>query len=169
MPSVTVVGIKEVNKRLSNLRAYGIRVENFPSLSLVSPQAVKQAVANAKEFYKAPANGTKRPMRWKNPAQRVAVMIKLKEMGGAPYKRTGAFEEAWISETATASITITNTAKSDKGTFLAPVIVGAFQQPFHSDTGWQKRSAQIEKQIIAPIRNDISKQLLTGIASSRYG
>lgn len=169
MPNVTVVGIKEVNKRLSNLRAYGIRVENFPSLSLVSPQAVKQSVANAKEFYHSPANPPRYPLRWKSKKQKIAVIIKLKAQGNLPYKRTGAYDEAWASETTTSSISIMNEAKGDKGQFIAPFLIGTFQQPFHADTGYQKRSSQIEKQIIAPIRNDISKQLLIGVASSRYG
>src|SRR5688572_20109819 len=93
--SVKMAGIKEVNKRLSNLRKYAITVQNAPIATLSNPQAIDKSLELAREKYKTPANKPTSPLRWKSDKQRIAVIIRLKEEGNLPHKRTGRLENAW--------------------------------------------------------------------------
>lgn len=166
--SIEVVGDEAVNTRLSNLRRYVVTAIGAPASYFVSVEAIAAAVEKAKELFKTPASGPTYPLRWKSDKQRKYVMAKLRSEGNLPYRRTGAFAKAWESEIKGNSISIANTA-TEKGTFIAPFIIGSFQQPFHSDTGWQKRSEPIERRVIKPITDDIEKRTLAGIEASKSG
>jgi hypothetical protein len=166
--NIKVVGDKEVNKRLSNLRRYVVQVAGAPSRYLITQQTVNAAVEQAKKFYAAPSGKPHYPLRWKSQKQKVAVIIKLKKEGNLPYRRTGQLANAWEGEITDKGVEIANTAKSE-GKFIAPFVIGAFQQPFHTDTGWTKRRASIERQIIKPITDDMMKRAKEGIADSKHG
>lgn len=167
---VKIVGDKEVNKRLSNLRRYALRVVGAPVPTLLDVHIVDAALEQARLFYKAPTNGPIHPLNWKSRKQQIAVIIRLKEEGNLPYRRTGRLENAWSSSMSQNEITIANTARDSKtGKFIAPFVIGTFQQPFHKDTGWTKRSADIERQIIKPISDELLKKAKEGIANSRNG
>ena len=167
---IKVVGDKEVNKRLSNLRRYVVKVIGAPVPNLTEPQFIDAAVEQARIFYKTPNRSPSYPLRWKSREQRIAVMIRLREDGNLPYRRTGRLENSWSAGIKPNSITIANTARDSKtGKFIAPFVIGAFQQPFHTDTGWTKRSASIERQIIKPITDELMKKAKEGIAGSRHG
>jgi hypothetical protein len=168
--SVKLIGVKEVNKRLSNLRKYAIQVANAPVPTLVTGQAVDASVEMAREVYKTPSGKPKYPLRWKSDKQRKYVMAMLRKENNLPYRRTGRLETAWAGSSTVKQVTIANTARDKrKGQFIAPFVIGAFQQPFHADTGWQKRSAAIEKKIIKPILVDIRKQAKDGLEKSKNG
>jgi hypothetical protein len=167
--SVKMTGIKEVNKRLSNLRKYAIQVQNAPVPTLTNPQAIDASLELAREKYKTPANKPTYPLRWKSKKQRIAVIIRLKEEGNLPYRRTGRLENAWSASIKRNIITIANTARDKRtGKFIAPFVIGTFQQPFHKDTGWQKRSAKIEREIAQPVFVEVRKQAMAGVVKSRY-
>jgi hypothetical protein len=167
---ISVTGVKDVNKRLSNLRRYTAKVANAPVPTVVSQQALDASLKQAKDFYKTPANKPRYPLRWKSDKQRIAVIIRLKEEGNLPYKRTGQIDKAWSISVKPKEITIANNKRDNRtGVFVAPFVIGAFQQPFHKDTGWTKRTAQIEKQILKPIAQDLLKRTKEGIAGSKYG
>lgn len=167
---VSIVGDKEVNKRLSNLRRYAIKVANSPVQTLVTAAMGDAALEQARKFYKTPNNKPTYPLRWKSVKQRIAVMIRLREEGNLPYKRTGRLETAWSVSVKPSEIAIANTARDSRtGRFIAPFVIGEFQQPFHKDTGWTKRTAAIEKQIIKPITDGIVQRAKQGIEASKHG
>jgi hypothetical protein len=167
--SIKVTGVKEVNKRLSNLRRYTAKVANAPVPTVVSQQALDASLKQAKDFYKTPANKPRYPLRWKSDKQRIAVIIKLKAEGNLPYKRSGKMDKAWRVRVKANEITIANDATDNTGKFIAPFVIGAWQQPFHADTGWQKRSTTIEKQILKPITSELLKRAKQGIEASKHG
>lgn len=168
--SIKITGDKEVNKRLSNLRRYTAKIANAPVPTAVSRQALDASLKQAQEFYKTPANKPRPPLRWKSQKQKIAVVIRLKEEGNLPYKRTGRIDKAWSVSVKRNEITIANNKRDNRtGKFVAPFVIGAFQQPFHADTGWTKRSASIEKQILKPITSDMLKRAKEGIAASKNG
>lgn len=170
MARLKIVGDKEVNTRLSNLRRYAIRVAGAPVPTLLNTHAIDAALEQARQLYKAPANLPRYPLRWKSRKQKIAVIIRLKEEGNLPYRRTGRLENAWSASSKQNTITIANNARDSRtGKFIAPFVIGAFQQPFHADTGWPKRSASIEKQIVKPIMDELRKQVKEGIADSKHG
>lgn len=164
---VKVEGVKELNKRLSNMRAYVIRVSAAPIPTLIRPSAVDAAVEIAKEKYATPAGSPKYPLRWKSQKQRKYVMAKLRKANNIPYRRTGRFENAWSGSVTPKQIVIAHTARGDKGQFTAPFIIGDKQQPFHKDTGWTKRTVKIEREIIAPIMVEVRRAAKEGIAASK--
>lgn len=167
---ITITGDADVNKRLSNMRRYVVKVVGAPATNLVAQSALEMSLKQAKTFYATPANGPSYPLRWKSKKQRIAVMIRLREEGNLPYRRTGRLASAWSYGVKADTITIANNARDSKtGKFIAPFVIGTFQQPFHKDTGWQKRSASIEKQIIKPITDDILKRAKDGLESSNNG
>lgn len=169
-PSISITGVKEVNKRLSNLRRYAVQVQNAPIPTLTNVNVIDKSLEIAREVYKTPTNKPSYPLRWKSRKQQIAVIIRLKEDGNLPYRRTGRLETAWSATYKRNIITIANTARDKRsGKFIAPFVIGEFQQPFHKDTGWQKRSAKIEQQIAAPIFIEVKKQALIGVVKSRYG
>jgi hypothetical protein len=168
--SIKVTGVKEVNKRLSNLRRYTAKVANAPVPTVVSRQALDASLKQAQEFYKTPTNKPRYPLRWKSDKQRIAVIIRLKEEGNLPYKRTGKHDKQWVVHVKQNTITIANEARDPKtGKFYAGFTIGAFQQPFHADTGYTKRTASIEKQILKPITSDMLKRAKEGIEASKNG
>lgn len=169
-PTITIKGDKEINKRLSNLRRYALKVSNAPAKVLVTPQMADASMEVAREKYKTPSNTPSYPIRWKSRKQQIAVIIRLKEDGNLPYKRTGRLETAWAATFRPNMVTIANTARDRRsGKFIAPFVIAEFQQPFHADTGWQKRSAKIEREIIAPLVIGMKREAFIGIEKSKYG
>lgn len=167
MVQIKIIGDKQVNTRLSNLRKYAIQVVGAPVQNLVSQQAIAASIDQARRFFASPSRRPSYPLRWKSPRQKMAVMAKLKAEGNLPYRRTGQLAKAWEANVKANSIEISNTAQSG-GKFIAPFVIGAFQQPFHTDTGWTKSSSSIEKQIIKPIAEDVLKRAKEGIAGSKH-
>lgn len=166
-PSIKLVGDKEVNKRLSNLRRYVAKVSNAPAENLIKVSTIDESLERAKDYYKTPSSSPKYPLRWKSDKQRIAVIIRLKEEGNLPYRRTGRLDNAWTANMKRNIITIANTARDSRtGKFIAPFVIAAFQQPFHADTGWTKRSAVIEKDILKPITSTLLKEAKEGIKAS---
>lgn len=166
---ISVTGDKEVNKRLSNTRRYAAKVQNAPVPTVVSQAALDASLKQAKEFYKTPANKPRSPLRWKSDRQRIAVIIKLKKEGNLPYQRSGKQDKSWVIRVKKNEIEIANEATDKTGKFYAPFTIGAWQQPFHKDTGWTRRTATIERQILKPITTDLLKRAKEGIASSKNG
>jgi hypothetical protein len=166
---VSVKGVKEVETRLKNLKRYAMQVENAPAPTLIRPQVLDDSLDVAREVYKTPSNLPNYPLRWKSKKQRIAVIIRLKEEGNLPYRRTGRLEHTWSASLKSKIISIANNARDRKtGAFIAPFVIGAFQQPFHKDTGWTKRSASIEKKIVTPILIEVKRQAFLGVEKSRF-
>jgi hypothetical protein len=167
---ITLHGVEEVQKRLVNLRRYTAKIQNAPVPTVVSKAALDASLKQAQEFYKTPKNKPRYPLRWKSDKQRIAVIIRLKEEGNLPYKRTGRQDSSWRVSVKTNEITISNEARDPKtGKFYAVFTIGAWQQPFHKDTSWTKRTTTIEKQILKPITNDLLKRATEGIEKSKHG
>lgn len=164
-----LTGVKEVNKRLSNLRRYVLTVQSAPVPTLVRPSAVDASIERAKDAYAAPSS-PKYPLRWKSDKQRRYVMARLRKENNLPYRRRGRLENAWSGSSTIKEVVIANTARDSlTGAFIAPFVIGNFQQPFHADTGWTKRTAKIEKGILQPIILDVRLQAREGIANSKNG
>lgn len=168
--SISVTGVKEVNKRLTNLKRYVATVMNAPASNLISAQAGDASLEIARKKYKTPANKPRYPLRWKSDKQRIAVIIRLKEEGNLPYQRTGRLENAWSVSIKPKVATIANTARDRRsGKFIAPFVIAEFQQPFHADTGHTKASEPIEMAILKPMLVDMQKNAIKGIVGSKNG
>lgn len=168
--TIKVEGVAEVEKRLANLKRYTARIQNAPANLLIRQNTVKQSLEQAQKLYSTPKNKPRYPLRWKSDKQRIAVIIKLKEEGNLPYKRTGRQDRSWRAVVKAGEVTISNEAKDPRtGQFYAPFTIGAWQQPFHKDTGWTKRTTPIEKQILKPITDDLLTRAKALIESSKHG
>jgi len=168
--NVTITGDKEVNKRLGGLKRYALRVAQSPTGMLITPQVMNESLAVAKRIFAQPKNKPKYPLRWKSDRQRIAVIIKLRGEGNLPYRRTGNFDESWGVKAKSNLIEISNDAKDPtSGDFIAHFLIGDFQQPFHADTGYVKRNAKREKEIIAPLVIGMKREAFIGIEKSKHG
>ena len=167
---VSIVGDKEVNKRLGGLKRYAVKVAQSPSAILVTQQTMNESLAVAKRVFAQPKNKPKYPLRWKSDRQRIAVIIKLKKEGNFPYKRTGNFDKSWGVSAKQNTVEIFNDARDPStGKFIPHFLIGDFQQPFHADTGYVKRSEKIEMQIIKPLGGNIMRSAKQGIEASKHG
>ena len=166
--TVKIVGVKEFNKRSANAKKYAIQLQQSPAPLVLRDIALRQSVALAKEKYKAPSKPNY-PLRWKSDKQRKYVMARLRKEDNLPYQRTNKLVEMWdYSRKGQYQATIFNDAKDPlTGRFYAPFVISTWQQPFHADTGWQKRSASVERSIVKPIFEDIKKRSLALLKASK--
>lgn len=165
--SVSVKGDAQFNRRSANLKRYALIVANAPNTILLKPEHFEAAIKIAQDKYSYPPKPTY-PLRWKSRRQQIAVMIKLREEGNLPYRRTNKLAEKWRYVLRRDFALITNEAKDPRtGVYYAPFVIGGFQQPFHADTGWKERSASIEKAIVKPIVEGIKSQAKVELEKSR--
>lgn len=166
--SVKLIGLKEFNKRSDNAKKYAVQIQHAPAPMVIRDVALRQSVALAREKYKYPSK-PKYPLRWKSDKQRKYVMARLRKEDNLPYRRTNNMAETWdYSRKGQYQATIYNEAKDPlTGRFIAPFLIGAWQQPFHADTGWQKRSTSIEKAIVKPVFEDIKKRSIALLKASQ--
>ena len=87
-----------------------------------------------------PPGPPKYPLRWASEKQRRYVMAKLRRENNLPYQRTGdllaGFKVTWQRGKQGGLLDISNEAMASDGVPLVEYVMGASQQPFHSDTGW---------------------------------
>lgn len=83
------------------------------------------------------------PLDWESPAQKRAVIRKLRAQGNLPYRRTGAYAQGWsialLRQTGFTRLALGNA--SDHGLWVGgdvnPARAGRGQQRMHRKTGWQ--------------------------------
>lgn len=129
---------------LDILNVVNMRVTNSPRLMQT---AVKRNLSRLKSRIlrrlQTEPGSPRYPLRWKSQRQRRYVMAKLRRAGNLPYQRTGALAADYDLEL---------DLKSESGVFILTndnpafsFVSGAFQQPFHMDTGWLKLEDEIPR------------------------
>lgn len=143
--NIKIVGDAAFNRRSKNLKRYAVQIANAPAPLVFRQEAIDKAVAVAQVVYKYPPP---RPT--------------------SKYKRTFRMQRSWVGFIKGNTAVITNDAAAPKtGVFYPIYVIGAFQTPIHAETGWQKRSPQVEKAIVKPILEDVKKRSIQLLEQSK--
>lgn len=107
----------------ANAESAGKKILRFPSMmTMAARRSLQDATVEIVQIMRRSGLPVTYPIRWDSLKQKIYVIAKLRRERNLPYKRTGAYEQAWKSEAITGGFMVSNIGH--KAVFMAGTATG---------------------------------------------